>query len=536
MLYLLKVLNNFLKICLNGMVPGWDLMRDRKRRGYGRILLAMYACALGVTAYTASAGMAILGDPPRLMFLMFSFVYLCVASISGVCLARRYRYPYLTKSILFSKISLVSAVLALAASSVYVVNPYVNAATNIFIVSPMPKVEQYLPAVTGGTSEGVPARAGKDGGKGPGKDGGKGRLNVLLIGSDADVDRYGARTDSMNVVSIDLETLNTTVIGIPRNLKNAPIPEYLRDKYFPRGYQNLLNTLYWWGERHPKAVESAVGGGDYPGATLLSYSVATLLGMPLDAWILVDMGGFINVIDAAGGVHVYVDKDLSVPGPVSGSKETTTDLNEGWHYMDGTNALSFTRSRKTDSDYSRMGRQRCLLASLAAQKDPIDLLTRWPAIAAVLGANVKTNLDPNLLGVLVGLSGSDATGVKFLGLTPPLVPAEGWDAEFVKKIVYSTVYDVPYEEISPEPALTEVIAPVWTPGVDTPTATEETPEPALGLEGAGNESQPGSAPIDDAVDGDAEGGEGGSTTSTTLRRPVTVPPAKTAGEVCKLKP
>lgn len=528
MLYLLKVLNNFLKICLNGMVPGWDLMRDRRRRGYGRILLGMYACALGVTAYTASAGVAVLGDPPRLMFLMFSFVYLCVASISGVCLARRYRYPHLTKSILFSKISLISAVLALAASSVYVVNPYVNAATNIFTVSPMPKVEQYLPAVAGGASEGVLAQAGKDGRKG--------RLNVLLIGSDADVDRYGARTDSMNVVSIDLETLNTTVIGIPRNLKNAPIPEYLRDTYFPRGYQNLLNTLYWWGERNPEAVESAVGGGDYPGATLLSYSVATLLGMPLDAWIMVDMGGFINVIDAAGGVHVYVDKDLSVPGPVSGSKETTTDLNEGWHYMDGTNALSFARSRKTDSDYSRMGRQRCLLASLAAQKDPIDLLTRWPAIAAVLGANVKTNLDPNLLGVLVGLSGSDATGVKFLGLTPPLVPAEGWDAEFVKNLVYSTVYDVPYEEISPEPAVTEVITPVLVPGIDTNPATEETPEPVLGLEGAGNEIQPDSAPIDDAVDGEAEGGEGGSTTSTTLRRPVTVPPAKTAGEVCKLKP
>ena len=49
-----------------------------------------------------------------------------------------------------------------------------------------------------------------------------GRYNVLLLGGDAGADRTGLRPDSISVASIDAETGQTTIIGIPRNLYNAP--------------------------------------------------------------------------------------------------------------------------------------------------------------------------------------------------------------------------------------------------------------------------------------------------------------------------
>lgn len=504
MRYLSKVTNNFLKICVNGLLPGFDLLAGRRRKGYGYFLVSMYASVWGLLIYAASAGTGILGSVPRLLLFMFSFVYLCVVSLVGVCLTHRYRYPHMTKSIVFSKIFLMSVLLSLAGGSVYVISPYVYAVDEIFTMSPMPYVEQYIPTHENGETRGEPANRHNN------------RLNILLIGSDADIDRYGVRTDSLNVVSVDTETLDATIIGIPRNLTNAPLPESLENQYFPEGYGNLINTLYWWGERNPAAVNSAIGGGDRPGAALLSYSIATLLGMPLDAWIMVDMGGFINVIDAAGGMQVYVDKDLAVPGPVSGSKGLITSLNKGWHYMDGTNALSFARSRQSDSDYWRMGRQRCLLASLVAQKDLTDILLRWPAIALVLGTNVQTNLDPDVMSTLVGLAGADTGGIKFLSLVPPLVPRDAWDGEYIKKLVYGAVYDVPYTELfeisSATPASS--VAPSFDDESREPVATV-TPEGENLVEAEDTTS---------------------TTATTTAATTTTTTPVKTAGQVCRLKP
>ena len=145
MKYLLKVSINFLKICVNGIMPGFDLIAGKRRKGYGYFILATQSAMLLVTLYAASVGVSILGNSSRLLLFMFSFVYLCVVSLVGVCLTRRYKYPDLTKSILFSKISLGLVLLFFAGGSVYLINPYVYAVDAIFASSPMPGVDQYYP-------------------------------------------------------------------------------------------------------------------------------------------------------------------------------------------------------------------------------------------------------------------------------------------------------------------------------------------------------------------------------------------------------
>lgn len=76
---------------------------------------------------------------------------------------------------------------------------------------------------------------------------GQDRVNVLLLGGDAGKNRYGMRTDTMIVASIDVETGDVVLIGLPRNLENVPFPEgtALAERYpAPYGFDNLLNEVY----------------------------------------------------------------------------------------------------------------------------------------------------------------------------------------------------------------------------------------------------------------------------------------------------
>ncbi len=301
----------------------------------------------------------------------------------------------------------------------------------------------------------------------------KGRVNVLLMGGDAGPRRWGLRTDALHVVSLDLDTLDAAVISIPRNLQNAPMPAGLA-KRFPRGFQNLANAVYGWGEANPLEVRAALGETDAPGATLTAAMVAELTGLQIDAWVVVDMAGFLGLIDAFGGVDVWVEKYVKTPGNVVGGKHALRDFTPGWHAMDGTDALAYSRARKTDSDYHRMTRQRCVLASLAAQTSAPELAWRWGAIAEVMQRSVRTNATAELLSSLKEVVGTDPGRARVLSLNPPLVPERGWELDEVRALVRDVVTPpqrllrVP-AEVQDQPALTTSTLPAPR-GADSATA------------------------------------------------------------------
>lgn len=268
----------------------------------------------------------------------------------------------------------------------------------------------------------------------------KGRLNILLIGGDAGPGRPGLRADSLNVVSIDVDSKKAVIIGIPRNLGNAPLPEgALKDK-MPNGFNNIINALYGWGHANKSLVNKTLGKSKDPGASVMTASISEFIGIPIEGWVLVDMGGFIEIIDAFGGVDVYVPKDTRAAGAVADSKHKVKRVfEEGWNRLNGTRALSYSRTRSQDSDYSRMQRQRCVLSSLAAQQSTLDLFIKWPTISKVLQKNVKTNLQPSQVEGLIGLAGFSPKNIKMLSLTPPLVPSFSWSTSEVHALVKNSI-------------------------------------------------------------------------------------------------
>jgi polyisoprenyl-teichoic acid--peptidoglycan teichoic acid transferase len=240
------------------------------------------------------------------------------------------------------------------------------------------------------------------------------RLTVLLLGSDAGPDRTGARTDTIMVASIDTDTAATTLFALPRNIEHAPFPpgspmaarfpDGFHDARSPTSGDYMINNIMQYGAEHPALAPS--GPTSRPGINLLMSSVSTMLGLPVDYYVEVDMAGLAAVIDALGGVTVDVGP---VPLPIGGvtydGRHVTPDgfVPAGVHHLDGNQALWFARSRRNSTDYDRMGRQRCLIDDVLTQKRPVDVLTHFQAVAAAAADSITTNIPQALLPALLTL-------------------------------------------------------------------------------------------------------------------------------------
>ena len=72
-------------------------------------------------------------------------------------------------------------------------------------------------------------------------------------------------------------------------------------------------------------------------------TLGNLYGVSVDHYIRINFAGFINIVDALGGVDVYSDQAFTSVGS-PGYYDPTTFV-EGWNHLDGKAALAFARER-----------------------------------------------------------------------------------------------------------------------------------------------------------------------------------------------
>ncbi len=272
------------------------------------------------------------------------------------------------------------------------------------------------------------------------------RLNVLLLGGDAGRGRWNLRTDSMVLVSINPENGDTALISVPRNLKHLPFPPGTPlAQRFPNGFDDLANAVYPFADTH----RDIAGGGDDAGAQAVKLGIAQLLGIPIQYYILVDMAGFVNVVDAVGGIDINVPKRVPTPGNPPGSKHPVPEyIEKGPQHLDGTLALAYARSREADSDYWRMQRQRCVLSAIATSATPQALATGLGSLVDAFGMSVRTDIPREKLGELAVVVDrfAKAGGIlvaRTLQLTPPVLQPSHWDAAHVRELVQTVLYPPP---------------------------------------------------------------------------------------------
>ncbi|MBT2500329.1 LCP family protein [Agromyces sp. ISL-38] len=284
-----------------------------------------------------------------------------------------------------------------------------------------------------------------------------GKYNFLLLGGDAGPDRDGLRPDSITVVSVDAETGQAVTIGLPRNMEDVPFNEDSPlAAVYPEGYGSIdgcevdvcmLNSIYTEVElMSPEMYPNAVNEGSEPGIEAMRDAAEAITGLQIQYYVLIDMQGFLELIDALGGVTVTVPEDVPIH-----ADETFTTVAEwipaGEQHLDGYHALWYARSRHGTSDYDRMARQRQIQEAVLAQFNPANVLSKFQEIAAAGSQVVKTDVPQSMLGYFVDL----ASKTKGLPVTDvELVPDNGIDPEdpdydYARQLVQQAVYP-PTEE------------------------------------------------------------------------------------------
>lgn len=225
------------------------------------------------------------------------------------------------------------------------------------------------------------------------------RLNILLLGGDFGVGRTGIRTDTMITVSIDPETGDVAMFSVPRNWTYAPLPDGM-GIWDCNCYPELMNELWVAGEQHPDAFP----GPGTPSENAVKGVNSAFLGIPIHYYALVNLDGFVRIIDAIGGVDIYVpDQVIDEEYPHEDGTVERIQIDAGNQHLDGHLALAYARTRHQDSDYFRMNRQRCVLEAVLDQTQPTDLVLNFQTIADVIKDSVQTDIPLDALPELVKL-------------------------------------------------------------------------------------------------------------------------------------
>ncbi|NUW44065.1 LCP family protein [Nonomuraea rhodomycinica] len=312
---------------------------------------------------------------------------------------------------------------------------------------------------------------------------GRERVNILLLGGDADDNRIGVRTDSMNVASVDVRTGNTVLISLPRNLEDVRFrPGTPMAQHFPDGFRlppdpgggrsDLLNSVWEYADAHPEIF----GGRQHQGPGVLMDTIGYTLGLKIDWYALVNMWGFARLIDAIGGVRIHVEQDVVF------GKYNEGLVKAGTRRLKGADAMWYARSRTNSDDYTRMRRQRCVIGALLDQADPATVLIRFRRIALATKELIRTDIPRPMLKDLVPLAlkvkGAKVTSVQFV---PPLINTGYPDWEKIRQITHDAIREstrsVPAGAVAsatPAPTAADLATSTPTPAAATESATPRT--------------------------------------------------------------
>ncbi|GGR34401.1 MULTISPECIES: LCP family protein [Agromyces] len=243
-----------------------------------------------------------------------------------------------------------------------------------------------------------------------------GRYNILLLGGDSGPDREGMRPDSMSVVSIDADTGHAVMIGLPRDLEDVPFPDDSPlAQVYPEGYGAIdgcevdvcmLNSIYTEVElKSPEMYPDAVARGSEPGIEGMRDAAEGVTGLDIQYYVLIDMQGFEQLINALGGVDINVETRI----PIGGDEDN--DGVDGWiepgqQHLDGYHALWYGRARYgvAGGDYERMARQRVLQEAILHQFTPGNVLAKFQDVASAGADTVKTDIPQSMLGYFANLA------------------------------------------------------------------------------------------------------------------------------------
>ena len=217
-------------------------------------------------------------------------------------------------------------------------------------------------------------------------------MNILAVGSDARGDHYlYGLADIIRLVRVDFVNGRVAILEVPRDLW-VQIPE-IADHYDIS--QGKLNQAYLYGN---KGLGYYEGPGEGPG--LLARTLSLNFGAQPDHYLAVNMHTFEAIVDAVGGIDVYLPYEISVK-----SKQNPKGfaIPPGQHHIDGETALWVARIRQY-STFSRAENQNIVMCALRKKLLSPAVVPAIPKLVRDFRRNVQTDLSPEQINQLACLA------------------------------------------------------------------------------------------------------------------------------------
>lgn len=472
---------------LGTLIPGAGLAMTR-RRTWGMAILAitligLVALLVFVLSNGAEASVLDLGSRPQLLRqVAFVLTVLVVVWMGSVALTALTSKPERLKSGQRFALGAFTALMCLLLAAPTAIGwRYVNAHTeaveSIFVGRQDP-------------GDGSPLAGPNLAEEDPWKD--TPRVNVLLLGSDAGDTREGTRTDSMLIASIDTSTGDSVLFGIPRNLERVPIPDdNPLSEIWPDGYDCgdacLMNGIWTEAVNFAEERPELYLDDPTPGPTATREVLGEVIGQPIDYTVIVNLEGFKDLVDAMGGVQIDVQERLPMGGSTTNDSQgrpmlvpgsESGYLEPGLQQLSGYQALWYARSRITTDDFSRMRRQRCVVAAVVDQVNPLSMIQRYPQIVGVAGDNITADISQEELPAWAELVQKVQDGtIESLPFTIENTNVGNPNYTKIQAMVEKAINPPPPQPASTSaPKETSIIKPTEDPADSTPTEDEATDE------------------------------------------------------------
>ena len=202
---------------------------------------------------------------------------------------------------------------------------------------------------------------------------------ILLLGTDERPESSGGtwHTDAIMVVTVDAENKRIAMLGIPRDLWVSP----------PTLWEMRINQVDYLAEQY-----------EYPGGgpALLAETLKETFGLEIDHYVRFQQQGFVQAIDAIGGITVTLDcplQEFAPADPGSDVQYKELYLDAGPQHLDGETALKFVTYRYRFGDWGRAKRQQVLLVALRKQALQLDIFPRIPALWDIVKDAVQSDLS-----------------------------------------------------------------------------------------------------------------------------------------------
>ena len=248
-------------------------------------------------------------------------------------------------------------------------------------------------------------------------------VNILVMGTDS---RDGAntqvsgdnpggmRSDTTFVLHVSADRSRVYAVSIPRDTWiTIPDCETESGKIIPEaGWRHMgFNAAFAYG------VDS--GGSIAAGAACTIRAVEAIAKLRIDAYVVIDFMGFVNVVDAIGGV------DVTLQCAISSKSAGGLELPAGVVHLDGMTAVNLARARTgtglgDGSDLRRIDRQHALFNAIADKVYSMNYVTDFPQLYNLVGAvisSLTTDVGTNLAqiaGFAYSLKGLDVSDITFV--------------------------------------------------------------------------------------------------------------------------